>query len=216
MTASFMPKPFTDRTGNGMHLHVSLWRDDESAFPEASDPRGLGLSPTAYSFIAGVLDHAPALSALFAPTVNSYKRRGARATESGATWSPSTAGYGGNDRSHFIRVPDGNRIEVRGGDGSANPYLLTAGLLTAGAAGIESGADPGAPGTKGMPQPGAKALPHTLLHAVEAFRADPLLADALADDPAVAAYYANAKEEEFFAWHNTVTPWEVDRYLTAV
>jgi glutamine synthetase len=68
MTATFMPKPFTDRTGSGLHLHLSLWRDDEPLFPELDDPRGLGLSKTAYSFLAGVLEHACGLSAVIAPT----------------------------------------------------------------------------------------------------------------------------------------------------
>src|SRR5882757_9762556 len=119
MTATFMPKPFTDRTGTGMHMHLSLWRGAEPAFPDAADPRGLGLSPLAYSFVGGILDHARALQAVIAPSVNSYKRTGAVSTRSGATWSPRKAGYGGNDRTHFVRVPDGNRIELRGGDGAA-------------------------------------------------------------------------------------------------
>jgi glutamine synthetase len=216
MTASFMPKPFTDRTGNGLHLHVSLWNDGVPLFPSAADGRGLGLSDTAYAFMGGVLQHARGLLAFLAPTVNSYKRRGALTSESGATWSPHTAGYGGNDRSHFIRVPDGNRIELRGGDGSANPYLAIAACLAAGLDGVTNAVDPGDPGLPGTPAPGAVPLPPTLLHAVEAFRADPVLADALADDAAVADYYADEKEDEFLRWHNTVTPWEVDHYLTAV
>ncbi|MFD1714957.1 type III glutamate--ammonia ligase [Amnibacterium flavum] len=216
MTATFMPKPFTDRTGNGMHMHISLWKGDQALFPAEDDARGLGLSPLAYSFVSGVLEHAAGLSAFLAPTVNSYKRRGAVTTESGATWSPTTAGYGGNDRSHFIRVPDGNRIELRGGDGSANPYLAIATTLAAGFSGVRADADPGDPGKKGVPQPGAAALPPTLLHAVDALRADPVLIDALGLDGRVAEYYAGVKQDEFFRWHNTVTSWEVDNYLTAV
>jgi glutamine synthetase len=213
MTATFMPKPFTDRTGNGMHMHLSLWQGGAPLFPASEDERGLGLSPLAYSFISGILDHAAGLSAFLAPTVNSYKRRGAVTTESGATWSPRTAGYGGNDRSHFIRVPDSNRIELRGGDGSANPYLAIAATLAAGLAGIRADGDPGDPGRRGEPVPGAK-LPQTLIHAVDAFRDDQVLIDAMGAD--VAEYYAGVKEDEFFRWHNTVTPWEVDNYLTAV
>lgn len=215
MTATFMPKPFTDRTGTGMHMHLSLWNDGAPLFPSADDARGLGLSPLAYSFMGGILDHAPGLLAFLAPTVNSYKRRGAVTTESGATWSPTTAGYGGNDRSHFIRVPDGNRIELRGGDGSANPYLAIAASLAAGLAGIRGDSDPGEPGLPGRPTTGS-ALPPTLLHAVDALRADSTLVSALGADGAVAEYYADVKQDEFFRWHNTVTPWEVDQYLTAV
>jgi len=216
MTATFMPKPFTDRTGSGMHMHLSLWRGDEPAFPaesEAEDPHGFGLSPLAYSFIAGILEHARALQAVIGPTVNSYKRTGAVATRSGATWSPRLAGYGGNDRTHFIRIPEGNRIELRGGDGSANPYLAAAAVLTAGLDGVARELDPGAPGSA----PGQRVeLPPTLLHAIEALTADPVVCGALdAAGAGVSGYFAQIKREEFFAWHGTVTPWEVDRYLTA-
>ncbi|XUL85546.1 type III glutamate--ammonia ligase [Streptomyces galilaeus] len=212
MTATFMPKPFTDRTGTGMHLHMSLWRGDDAAFPDATDGRGLGLSPLAYSFVAGIVEHARALQAVIAPTVNSYKRTGAVSTRSGATWSPRTAGYGGNDRTHFVRVPDGNRIELRGGDGAANPYLAAAAALAAGLDGIERGLDPGEPGATGK----GPELPPTLLHAVEALQADDVVSGALdAAGTGVSRYFADLKREEFFDWHATVGSWELDRYLTA-
>ncbi|MFE2423467.1 type III glutamate--ammonia ligase [Streptomyces hokutonensis] len=212
MTATFMPKPFTDRTGTGMHLHMSLWRGDDPVFPDATDGRGLGLSPLAYSFVAGIVEHARALQAVIAPTVNSYKRTGAVSTRSGATWSPRMAGYGGNDRTHFVRVPDGNRIELRGGDGAANPYLAAAAALAAGLDGIERGLDPGEPGATGK----GPALPPTLLHAVEALQADDVVSGALdAAGAGVSQYFADLKREEFFDWHATVGPWELDRYLTA-
>ena len=216
MTATFMPKPFTDRTGSGMHLHLSLWRGDEPTFPAAvddEDPHGFGLSPMAYSFIAGILEHARALQAVIGPTVNSYKRTGAVSTRSGATWSPRRAGYGGNDRTHFIRIPEGNRIELRGADGSANPYLAAAAVLTAGLDGITRELDPGAPGSVAEHCP---ELPPTLLHAVEALAADPVVSGALdAAGEGVSRYFAQVKRDEFFAWHGSVTPWEVDHYLTA-
>ncbi|CAM5298025.1 type III glutamate--ammonia ligase [Streptomyces aurantiogriseus] len=212
MTATFMPKPFTDRTGTGMHLHMSLWRGDEPAFPDATDGRGLGLSSLAYSFVAGIVEHARALQAVIAPTVNSYKRTGAVSTRSGATWSPRMAGYGGNDRTHFVRVPDGHRIELRGGDGAANPYLAAAAALAAGLDGIERGLDPGEPGAAGK----GPELPPTLLHAVEALQADDVISGALdAAGTGVSRYFADLKREEFFDWHATVGPWELDRYLTA-
>jgi glutamine synthetase len=215
MTATFMPKPFTDRTGTGMHLHMSLWRGPEPAFPAPSDTRGLGLSPLAYSFIAGLLEHARALQAVIAPTVNSYKRTGAVSTRSGATWSPRKAGYGGNDRTHFVRVPDGHRIELRGGDGAANPYLAAAAALAAGLDGIERDLDPGGPGDAAATDTRPE-LPPTLLHAVEALRADPVISAALdAAGAGVSQYFADVKREEFFDWHSTVGPWELDRYLTA-
>jgi len=213
MTATFMPKPFTDRTGSGLHMHLSLWRDGEAAFPDAEDARGLGLSDLAYRFVAGILDHASGLQAVLAPTVNSYKRTGASSTRSGATWSPRSATYGGNDRTHYLRVPDAHRVEMRGGDGSANPYLIAAAALAAGLDGITRDLDPGTPGATDTGRP---HLPLTLLHAVEALEADAVVSGALdAVGPGVAKYFSDLKREEFFAWHGTVTPWEVDRYLTS-
>lgn len=215
MTATFMPKPFSDRTGSGMHIHLSLWRDDEPQFPAEADEYGLGLSPMAYSFIAGILEHAHALQAVIAPTVNSYKRTGATSTASGATWSPRNPTYGGNDRTHYLRVPDSNRVELRGGDGSANPYLAAATQIAAGMDGVRRGLHPGAPGSG--PACTDAPLPPTLLHAVDALEADAVVSGALdcvgAD---VAGYFAGLKREEFFAWHNTVTPWEIDEYLTSI
>ncbi|MFF3573585.1 type III glutamate--ammonia ligase [Nocardia jiangxiensis] len=211
MTATFMPKPFADRTGSGMHLHLSLWRAGEPLFPGAGDTHGLGLSPIAYAFLAGLLDHACGLQAVIAPTVNSYKRTGATTTSSGATWSPRYATYGGNDRTHYLRVPDHNRIELRGADGSANPYLAAAAAIAAGLDGIDRGLTPGRPG-----EGGDRMLPMTLVHAADALDADPVLTAALdIAGPGVAAYFTERKREEFFTWHNTVSAWEIDHYLTA-
>ena len=221
MVATFMPKPFADRTGSGLHFHLSLWRDGESTFPVgdgATDPRGLGLSPTAYSFAAGILEHASALQAVLGPSVNSYKRTGAVSTTSGASWAPRLPTYGGNDRTHFLRIPDHHRIELRGGDGSANPYLAIAAAIGAGLDGIERELDPG---TVGGDNGASRApLPRTLLHAVEALEADPVVTGSLdlagsADGHRVAAYFAERKREEFFDWHAQVGGWEIDRYLTA-
>jgi glutamine synthetase len=215
MIATFMPKPFADRTGSGLHLHLSLWRDGQSQFLDDGDARGFGLSPLAYRFLAGILEHAPGMQAVLAPTVNSYKRTGATSTRSGATWSPQRATYGGNDRTHFVRIPDQHRIELRGGDGSANPYLALAVTLAAGLDGIDRDLDPGPPGT-GQDAVARPELPPTLLHAVEALGADPVVGAALdAAGPGVAEYFAALKREEFLDWHGTVGPWEHDRYLTA-
>ncbi len=214
MTATYMPKPFSDRTGSGMHLHLSLWKDDEPLFPSAEDERGLGLAPVAYEFIAGILEHASALQAVVAPTVNSYKRTGAVSTTSGSSWAPRMPTYGGNDRTHLVRVPDGNRVEMRGGDGSANPYLAAAASIGAGLDGIARRLDPGEPGgDNGADRP---SLPLTLLHAIDALDADPVVAGALdCVGPDVAAYFARLKREEFFTWHSQVSAWEVEHYLTA-
>ncbi|MFT4011549.1 MAG: hypothetical protein QM655_16050, partial [Nocardioidaceae bacterium] len=221
MIATFMPKPFAHRTGSGLHLHLSL-RDaagERAVFPRGDaegDGPGLGLSQTAYSFVAGLLDHATALQAVIAPTVNSYKRTGAVASSaSGATWAPRLPTYGGNDRTHYVRVPDDQRIELRGGDGSANPYLAIGAALAAGLDGIERGLGLGALGT-GPKTP----FPATLLRAVEALEEDAVLKAALdsavgAGGVDVSSYYARLKREEFFSYHAAVSDWEIQRYLTA-
>lgn len=223
MTATFMPKPFTDRTGTGLHFHLSLWSGAQALFPGDDGTmntddggRGLGLSALAYSFIAGILDHAPALQAFLAPTVNSYKRSGATTSSSGATWSPRKASFGGNDRTHMIRVPDNKRIELRSGDGSANPYLAIATAISAGLDGVEKAADPGTPSGPGESKPDAHLLPPTLLHAVEALRRDPVILASLSGDAEIGKYYADAKEEEFLSWHNQVSDWEIRTYLTSI
>jgi glutamine synthetase len=213
MIATFMPKPFTDRTGTGMHMHLSLWRDGIALFPAPEDERGLGLSATAYGFVAGLLSHAAGLQALLAPTVNSYKRTGAASSASGATWSPRLASYGGNDRTHYIRVPDGHRIELRACDGSANPYLALAGVVAAGLDGIENAADPGEPSALAGPGEQPAELPLTLLHACEALAADDVLRAAIGKD--VIDYFVATGREQFLAWHAVVSAWEIDQYLTA-
>lgn len=216
MTATFMPKPFTDRTGTGLHFHLSLWSGADALFPGEEDTRGLGLSDLAYSFIGGLLEHAPALQAFLAPTVNSYKRSGATTSSSGATWSPRRASFGGNDRTHMIRVPDNKRIELRSGDGSANPYLAIATAIEAGLDGIAKETDPGSPSGPGESRPDAHRLPATLLHAVEALRHDPVILSSLSGTQGIGEYYADAKEEEFLNWHNQVSDWEIRTYLTSI
>lgn len=216
MVATFMPKPFADRTGSGLHLHLSLTSGGTPVFPARSDDedsKGLGLSDTAYGFIGGILDHACALQAVIAPTVNSYKRTGAVSTASGASWAPRNPTYGGNDRTHYLRVPDNQRVELRGGDGSANPYLAVAAALGAGIDGIKRSADPGAVGAV---VDGRATLPPTLLHAVEELEADPVIGGVLdAAGVGVASYFADVKRREFFDYHGSVSPWEVEQYLTA-
>ncbi|OFJ53481.1 type III glutamate--ammonia ligase [Mycolicibacterium grossiae] len=211
MIATFMPKPFSDRTGSGLHLHLSLTSAGTPVFPDDTDERGLGLSPTAYAFVGGILDHACALQALIGPTVNSYKRTGALTTASGASWAPRTPTYGGNDRTHYVRIPDDQRIELRGGDGSANPYLAIAAALGAGIDGIKRSLDPGALGGGS-----GRTLPPTLLHAVEELELDPVIAGVLdTRGDGVCRYFADLKRREFFDYHSAVSAWEVEQYLTA-
>jgi glutamine synthetase len=226
MAATFMPKPFGNLTGSGLHLHSSLWDAATGAelFADADDPRGLGLSPMAYHYIAGLIEHAPAMAAVTCPIVNSYKRFGVGAPQSGATWAPAYATYGGNNRTQMLRVPAGGRVENRGCDGAANPYLALAVQLAAGLDGIDRQLDPGEPNKDNLyllkPEEvaarGIRALPPTLLHAADVLVQDDVLREALGKTPDgdYIDYYAKVKREEFQAWHSAVSDWEIERYLT--
>ena len=143
LRATFMPKPFENLTGNGCHAHISVWQGKKNKFLDKSD--NLGLSKMAYNFLGGVIKNASSLSAFFNPTINSYRRINAPPTKSGATWSPSSISYTGNNRTHMIRIPDPGRFELRLMDGSANPYLLQASVLAAGLYGLKNKIDPGKP-----------------------------------------------------------------------
>ncbi len=143
LRATFMPKPFENLTGNGCHAHISLWKGKKNIFLDKHDK--LGLSKTAYNFLGGIMKHASSLSTFFNPTINSYRRINAAPTKSGATWSPSSISYTGNNRTHMIRVPDPGRFELRLMDGSANPYLLQASVLAAGMEGLSKRINPGNP-----------------------------------------------------------------------
>jgi len=143
LRATFMPKPFENLTGNGCHAHISLWNGKENKFLDTGDR--LGLSKTAYNFLGGIMKCAQPLSAFFNPTVNSYRRINAPPTKSGASWSPSSISYSGNNRTHMIRIPDPGRFELRLMDGSSNPYLLQAGVIAAGIHGLNNKIDPGEP-----------------------------------------------------------------------
>ena len=143
LRATFMPKPFHNLTGNGCHAHISVWQGKKNKFFDKKDK--LGLSKTAYNFLGGLIKNASSLSAFFNPTINSYRRINAPPTKSGASWSPSSISYTGNNRTHMIRIPDPGRFELRLMDGSANPYLLQAGVLAAGLHGLKNKINPGKP-----------------------------------------------------------------------
>ena len=138
LRATFMPKPFAHLTGNGCHFHVSVWDQGGRANLFHDDEGELGISKLGYNFLGGIMHHALALCAITNPTVNSYKRINAPRTASGATWSPNTVSYGGNNRTHMVRIPDSGRFELRLADGAANPYLYPAAVLAAGMDGIEN------------------------------------------------------------------------------
>jgi len=217
--ATFMPKPVEGLTGNGAHIHVSVWdgpgkKAKVNMF--ADDKMELGLSEKGRNFLGGIMKHATAMAAITNPTVNSYKRINAPRTTSGATWAPDTATWSGNNRTHMIRIPDPGRFELRLADGAANPYLLQAGVLAAGLDGTGQGLDPGAPlainmYTQADRAPDAKRLPLNLLDAIRAFSASETLAEALGDEFVHA--YAKLKRKDWNAYSRHLTAWERETTL---
>jgi glutamine synthetase len=223
--ATFMPKPFTTLTGNGAHFHMSLWKDGANVFLDEADPRGLGLSETAYAFVGGLKSHARAYSALTAPTVNSYKRLKPGSTSSGATRSPVWISYGYNNRTQMLRIPAPGRIEDRTVDGSCNPYLAAAAVLASGLDGVASSLDAGEPNSENLysysyeelTKRGLRSLPANLLDAVGELERDDVLRAALGrtrENEEYVDYYIRVKREEWFRYHEQVSSWEVREYLT--
>lgn len=213
LRATFMPKPFVALTGNGCHCHVSLWKGGQNLF---DDPAGeLGLSALAYSFLGGIMHSADALAALLNPTVNSYKRINAPPTLSGATWSPSSVTYSGNNRTHLIRIPEPGRFELRLADGATNPYLLQGSILAAGLDGIANARDPGQRLDINMYTEGAsvktgKKLPLNLLDALRALEASPVLLERLG--PLLPAYL-KLKRQEWNDYARHLSSWEREHTL---
>jgi len=216
--ATFMPKPFAHLTGNGTHYHLSLAdaRTKKNLFLEES--KEFGLSDLGRWFMGGILAHAPALAAVMAPLVNSYKRLVRASPRSGATWAPVYITYGPANRTQMIRIPGPGRIENRIVDGAANPYLVTAVTLAAGLDGIERRIDPGPANHDNLYElseaelrRGIGFLPATLREALAAFDQDEVVQEALGRK--YAAYYAGVKQEEWRQYHQTISPWEVENYL---
>ena len=224
LLATFMPKPFTELTGNGCHFHMSLWDGDTNLFLDEDDARGLGLSETAYHFIGGLKKHAKAYSAVTAPTVNSYKRLKLGSTSSGATWSPVWISYGYNNRTQMLRIPAPGRVEDRTVDGSTNPYLAATVILAAGIDGIENKIDPGEPNSDNLysiPHDelrarGLDTLPSNLLQATMELERDDVIREALGEarNEDYVDYFIKVKREEWNRYHEQVTPWEIKEYLT--
>jgi glutamine synthetase len=219
LVCSFMPKPFSNRTGNGMHMHASIEdADGNNLFNDDSDAHGLGLSKLAYHFLGGLLAHAPALTALLAPSVNSYKRLVVGRALSGATWAPAFISYGDNNRTSMVRIPYG-RLEMRLGDGSANPYLAAAAVIAAGLDGVERELDPGEPQNYNfyektlaeLDASGIKTLPQSLHEAIAALEADSLFADQLGAD--FIDEYLMVKRMEWVEYSRHVSDWELNRYV---
>lgn len=217
MICSFMPKPFSNRPGNGMHMHMSISDGKTNLFADESDTRGLGLSQLAYHFLGGILAHAPALAAICAPTVNSYKRLVVGRSLSGATWAPAYISYGDNNRSSMVRIPYG-RLELRLPDGSCNPYLATAAVIIAGLDGIDRELEPGEPHNQNLyalnPEElkaaGIRILPQNLHEALQALEQDVLLCQALGP---VAGEFLRLKQMEWVEYMRHVSDWEIKNYL---
>jgi glutamine synthetase len=220
--ASFMPKPYANRTGSGAHYNLSLAdiATGKNLFVAGHDPRECGLSEIGYQFTAGVLRHAKAICAVIAPTVNSYKRLIKRGSQSGFTWAPIFVSYGSNNRTNMCRIPmGGGRVECRAADISCNLYLGAAMMLQAGLEGIREKLDPGEPHRENMylhspadlARLGIETLPRTLAEAVECFAADPLSRAVFGD--AMFDSFVDYKTQEWVEYHNHVSDWEYRRYL---
>lgn len=223
LLATMMPKPFADKTGNAAHFNMSLYdlKTGKNLFAcdPKDDPRGIGLTPLGYQFIGGILKHGRALCAVFAPTVNSYKRLVRRGAMSYFSWAPVFNSYGSNNRTNSVRVPSGGgRCESRNADGAVNPYLAAALVLAAGLEGIREGINPGNPNEDNLyditeaerTQRGIEFLPQTLQEAVAAFAEDPLVEQALGKE--LKEEFIRYKTEEWETYHLTVSKWEVERY----
>lgn len=217
LVCSFMPKPFANRSGNGMHMHISISDGKANLFADDGDDRRLGLSKLAYHFLGGLLAHAPAITAICAPTINSYKRLVVGRSLSGATWAPAYVTYGDNNRSSMVRVP-GGRLELRLADGSCNPYLATAVTIAAGLDGIEKELEPGEPyntnlydfSDSELKDKGIQTLPQSLQEAVNALEADEVITGALG---VLADEFISLKRMEWVEYMRHVSEWELKKYL---
>ena len=223
--ATHMPKPFSDRTGSGLHVHFHLAdaATGKCVFDEASDTRGLGCSELGYHFVGGILKHARALCAVTSPTVNCYKRlklgSGLQSTRSGFTWTPAFITYGDNNRTQMIRTAGPGHFEDRTVSAGCNPYLTLAAYVAAGIDGIENKIDPGAPNLENMYEKslgeileqGTRILPQSLLEAIAELRQDEVIRSALG---VIAPEFIELKTKEWETYDAQVSRWEIDEYLT--
>lgn len=221
--ASFMPKPYGDRAGSGAHYNVSLADPEGSNLFDpgnADDPHGCGLTPVGYHLIGGVLKHLPAIQAVSAPMVNSYKRLILKGSTSGYTWAPCFVSYGNNNRTNTVRIPGGGgRVELRSADSACNPYLGIAMMVAAGLEGIREKIDPGDPHLENLyyqsdqerSEQGVTWLPRTLDEAVTAFENDPLSRQVFGD--LMFEAWIENKRAEWLSYLNHVSDWERNRYL---
>jgi glutamine synthetase len=213
---STMPKPFADQPGSGLHCHVSLWQGDKNVFATTDAL----LSSTAMHFIAGLMHHATALTAIANPTVNSYKRLTVGESITGTTWAPAYVAQGFNNRTALVRTL-ASRFEWRAPDAAANPYLVLASLIAAGLDGID----------RKLPCPlahdddlfelslaqirerGIALLPQSLGQALDALEADAVVNGALG--PTLTHEFVALKRDEELTYRRHVSAWELERYGAA-
>ena len=211
LRATFMPKPFTNLTGNGCHSHISVWdkTGKKNLFLDKKDE--LGLSKTGYHFLGGIVNSADKMAAIFNPTVNSYKRMNGSVTLSGATWSPSSITWAGNNRTHMVRVPGPGRFELRLMDGASNPYLLQAGSLMLGLDGVMNKRDPGKRLDINMYTEGHKAgkvkkLPLNLLDSIRIFDSSKVIREGFGNQ--FVDSYVKLKNKEWESYSRDLSQWE--------
>ena len=223
--ATHMPKPFSDRTGSGLHIHYHLAhaRTKKNLFEAKRDKRGLECSDLGYHFIGGVIRHARALCAVTSPTVNCYKRlqlgSGLYSSRSGFTWTPAFITYGDNNRTQMIRTAGPGHFEDRTVSSGCNPYLALAAYVAAGLDGIENKMDPGEPNLGNMYErpleeiraQGIKLLPQSLWEALEELRGDEVIRSALG---VISDEFIDLKTKEWETYDQQITPWEIREYLT--
>jgi len=217
---TFMPKPFTDRTGNGMHMHISIAGEgSNNLFQDDSDPNGIGLSKMGYHFLGGLLRHARPLAALLAPSVNSYKRLVVGRALSGATWAPAYISYGDNNRTAMVRVPYG-RLELRLADSSCNPYIAGAAMIAAGLDGIENEIEPGVPqnvnfyalSERELRKRKVKLLPQNLGEALDELASSRLFSTQLGKE--FIQEFLDIKRMEWIEYCRHISDWERERLLS--
>lgn len=217
--ASFMPKIYSHWAGNSLHVHLSIWDQAGDTDLTLGTADNEGLSNLGRWFLGGLLAHAPALTGLGSPTVNSYKRL------LPGSWAPANIYWGLGNRSGVARIPgvgDRRHIEYRSGDNSCNPALFLAGLLAAGLDGIRKQTDPGPPfqGDVGvmtvdeMLEAGLTFLPRTLAEALQALENDEVVAGALGET--ILAHFLAVKRSELAAYELHVHPWERATYLEVI
>ncbi|MBI5443059.1 MAG: type III glutamate--ammonia ligase [Deltaproteobacteria bacterium] len=229
--ATFMAKPFMNRTGSGAHLHfhVADAQTGENLFPMKpgeKDTKGCGYSKLAYHFIGGLLKHAKAITAVASPTINCYRRIQSGefvfSSASGYTWTPAFMCWGDNNRTQLLRGPSQNRFEDRSPSAAVNPYLFGAAYMAAVLDGIKNQIDPGDPvpginvyalSIEERRERGMQMLPQNLLEALQALEQDEVVRAGLGP---IAEEFIKLKKADWGEFMRLVTPWEIERYLTVL